>query len=350
MASHLPFCRRVIGIKKPQPYTSGKIISGFFDRLPLTLINYYSPEMSAAVTGLTRGSSFDLVHFDSIHMVTYLPVLPEPLRKRVVFNWHNIESELLRRYAATTSSLPRKMYASVTARRLHVVEREILRNSFGHLVCSARERQVLLDWVPEARVAVVENGVDTAAFNCTVEKSRNRVLFVGSMAYHANSDAISWFADRIWPPIHERFPHWILTIVGSDPPRHIRALAGRPAVEVTGTVPDVHPYYSEALLSVVPLLTGAGTRLKILESMAAGVPVVSTMLGIEGLTVVPGEEVLIADTQPEWLAACSSLADRGELWHKLSAAGRRLVESRYDWEVLGKTLVAIYRQWLADIR
>ena len=345
---NLPFCQRLVAVNKPKPYTPGKIFRGLFNRLPLTLINYSSPEMTSVLTELTRATAFDLVHVDSIHMVTYLPVLPDALRRRVVFSWHNIESELLLRYAATTSSRPRKVYASLTARRVKSVECEILRTCFGHLVCSERERQVLLGWVPDARIAVVENGVDTKAFDGMAKATRNRVLFVGSMAYHANSDAILWFTGRIWPAIHERFPHWTLTLVGSDPPPQVRALSERPGVEVTGTVPDVKPYYTEAVLAIVPLLTGGGTRLKILEALAAGVPVISTTIGVEGLTATPGQEVLIADSEADWLPACSSLADQGELWQKLVTAGRRLVETRYDWDVLGKSMVATYRQWLSD--
>jgi glycosyltransferase involved in cell wall biosynthesis len=344
----MPFCRKIVGINKPKPYTLAKIVRGLVSGLPLTLINYSSPEMTAAIAEVIRSSPFDLVHVESIHMMTYLAALPGALRERIVFNWHNIESELLLRYAASTASLPRKMYASMTARRVEGVERKILRTSFGHLVCSERERKALLEWAPEARIVVVENGVDTKAFAPPPDAARNRILFVGAMAYHANSDAIRWFTDRIWPAIYARFPQWTLTLVGSDPPPQVLALSERPGVEVTGTVPDVKPYYNQAVLAIVPLLIGGGTRLKILEALAAGVPVISTSLGVEGLAVTHGEEVLIADGEADWLPAFCSLADQGNLWHQLSIAGRRLVEAHYDWDVLGKSLVATYRQWLSQ--
>lgn len=343
----LPFCRKVVAIEKPKPYTAGKVVRGLIHRLPLTLINYSSPEMESAIAGLAGAADFDVVHIDSIQMLTYFRLLPDTLRQHTVFSWHNIESELLRRYAATTPSLPRKLYASMTAGRVESLEREILRSAMGHLVCSERERRLLLDWVPGARIAVVENGVDTKAFSAGEMGARRRVLFVGSMAYHANRDAIVWFAGKIWPAIHERFPQWTLTIVGSDPPPPVRALSGQPGIEVTGTVPNVQPYYDEAILAIVPLVTGGGTRLKILEALAAGVPVVSTTIGMEGLSVRPGEEILIADSEADWLPACSSLADQGRLWRKLATAGRELAETRYDWEILGKPLVNLYSQWLS---
>ena len=345
----MPFCREIIGVPKPKSYTPAKILRGLFSHLPLTLINYSSPEMTSILRRITRASAFDLVQIESIHMATYIPALPEALRRRVVFNWHNIESEILQRYAATTPSLLRRIYASATARRVEPLEREILRNSFGHQVCSERERATLLEWVPEARIVVVENGVDTKAFAPLPPAVRNRVLFVGAMAYTANCDSVVWFTTRIWPAIYERFPQWTLTLVGSNPLPPVRALSGLPGVEVTGTVPDVKPYYNEAIVAIVPLLTGGGTRLKILEAFAAGVPVVSTALGAEGLPVADGQDFLLAGNQPQdWLTAFSSLADQGELWHKLVAAGREVIATRYDWDVLGRQLVETYRQWLSE--
>jgi glycosyltransferase involved in cell wall biosynthesis len=124
----------------------------------------------------------------------------------------------------------------------------------------------------------------------------------------------------------------------------VRALQSD-AVEVTGTVPSVAPYYEDALAAIVPLRTGGGTRLKILEAMAAGVPVISTTLGAEGLAVTPGKDILIADSPESWMGALDSLLNEQQ-WKGISAAGRSLVESRYDWQVLGKSLFETYRGWL----
>ena len=343
----LPFCCRIIRVDRPKLYTPSKILRGVVGRFPLNLINYYSVEMAAALQHVTRGTEFDLIHADSLHMTPYLWVLPESLRRRVIFDWHNIDSEVLFRYAGATRSLPRKLYAIFTARRLRTVEKQILRSAFGHIVCSEREREALLGGVPEARIAVVENGVDSQKFGEPAPFPRNRILFVGSMTYHANSDAIIWFTDRVWPALHERFPEWKLTLVGSDPPARVRALAQRAGVEVTGTVPDVKPYYDQAVLAIVPLFTGGGTRLKVLEAFAAGVPVVSTPLGVEGLTVTPGGNVLIVNNESDWLSACSLLSSQGDEWRKLVRGGRQLAENRYDWDILGKSMVDSYRQWLS---
>jgi glycosyltransferase involved in cell wall biosynthesis len=127
----------------------------------------------------------------------------------------------------------------------------------------------------------------------------------------------------------------------------VLALRGQPGVEVAGTVPDVRPYYREAFAAVVPLRTGMGTRLKILEGMAAGVPVVSSTIGAEGLAVTPGKDILIADREQDWLQALGSLTDN-TLRTALVESGRSTVSGRYDWKILGDALCRLYEQWLRE--
>jgi polysaccharide biosynthesis protein PslH len=131
-------------------------------------------------------------------------------------------------------------------------------------------------------------------------------------------------------------------IVGRSPARSVRALARLPGVAVTGTVEDVRPYYSQALATVVPLRVGSGTRLKILESMAAGVPVVSTRLGAEGLEVTEDRDILLAETAAESLHAVEALAGDAERWHSIAAAGREVARTHYDWPILGEKLFRIH--------
>jgi sugar transferase (PEP-CTERM/EpsH1 system associated) len=345
-SSDLPFCKEIVAVPRPPLYSPGRIARGLLGRRPLPVVNYTSREMKNALAAVVRGAAFDLVHLDSIHMAGYESYLKRELpRARVVYNWHNIESELMRRFSLQEKSVPKKFYAAITAPRLAAAEKRILHSAFGHVVCSDRERAELLKIVPGARIEVIDNGVDTQYFteDAAPVSGRSRIVFVGAMAYHANIDAAVWFTRQIWPRIRARFPDWRLTLVGSNPAPAVVALDQEPGVEVTGTVPDVRPYYGEALAAIVPLRSGGGTRLKILEAMAAGAPVISTSLGAEGLEVSPGKDILIVDDDEQWIAALASVSDRGAA---LAAAGRVLVESRYDWEVLGRRLYETYSTWV----
>jgi glycosyltransferase involved in cell wall biosynthesis len=275
-------------------------------------------------------------------------------RPAIVGDWHNIESEIMRRYSQNTPGLGRRIYARRTAGLLETMEARLLVGCDGHSVASGREREKLLARVPGASVSVVENGVDFA-FHSDRElaeacrragvgetRPRTDLLFVGSMDYHANIDAAVRFAADTWPLLHSRRPGLRFVIVGRSPAPAVQVLAKLPGVVVTGTVDDVRPYYRGALATVVPLRVGSGTRLKILEAMASGVPVVSTLLGAEGLEVTDGSDILLAETPAETLAAIEALADSAERWRSIVAAGRELVRTRYDWPILGEKLFRIH--------
>ena len=351
----LPFCHEVAASAPARTYTAGKIVRGLVGRWPLSVYNYTSPEMHATLTGIVTGVEFDLVHFDSIHLAAYERFLRKWLPKaRIIYDWHNIESDIMRQYSASSTSHSKKVYSALTARKLTNLERRILRTAFGHIVCSARERDKLLAIAPQARIEVIENGVDTARFSRPPrpEGERNRIVFVGLMNYHANVEAAVWFAKEIWPAIHRRFPQWRLTLVGADPAAAVVDLRNEKGIEVTGTVPEVAPYYDDAFAAVVPLRSGGGTRLKILEAMAAGVPVVSTPIGAEGLEISAGRNILLAPDAgsgyvDQWIRALEILALDAPRRGALIAGGHTLAETRYDWEVIGQRVYDLYSRWLA---
>ena len=346
----LPFCREVISIARPRQYTPWKMARGLVGRWPLPVLNYTSEAMAGAVRDALRRWQFDLVHLDSIHMTACAQ--RAGVTGPIVHDWHNIESELMLRYSAAERSAARRFYGAVTARRLQGLERHILRSRFGHVLCSEREEEQMRAIAPGARLAVIPNGVDVEYFanRNAAAGPRKRIVFVGLMAYHANIEAAVTFARQIWPAIRERLPGCVLTLVGANPDPAVVALGEIPGVEVTGTVPDVRPYYQEAVAAIVPLRTGSGTRLKILEAMAAGVPVVSTAAGAEGLAVVPGKNILIvdADDSAAWGEALASLAAEESRREALTTAAFALVRARYDWRTLGESLCNTYRQWLEE--
>jgi glycosyltransferase involved in cell wall biosynthesis len=348
---------QVIRIPKARAYTPINLVRGLLGPTPVTVWNCTTPEIAAALSNLgqtTPGgkTAFDSIQMEGVHLVRYIPVLRAfPGHPPIVCDWHNIESELMWRYSENEASLPRRWYAKRTAGLIERSEAELLRGADAHTVVSEREAVKLRAAEPNAAIQVVENGVDTAYFSDCASDSgvpRNRIVFVASMDYHANVDAAVYFAREIWPAARERLreltgAEFRFTIVGRSPTPEVVALQSLPGVEVTGTVPDVRPYYREAVAVVVPLRVGGGTRLKILEAMAAGVPVVSTTLGAEGLEVDPSRDLLIADTPVAITEAIASLADQPAQWRQLSGAGRAVVARTYEWKIVGERLFAIHQ-------
>jgi glycosyltransferase involved in cell wall biosynthesis len=161
---------------------------------------------------------------------------------------------------------------------------------------------------------------------------KSDLVFIGSLDYLPNIQGAHWFVERVLPRIHASRPATTLALVGKYPDPSIQALAGKnKCIRVAGTVPDVRPYLWQAEASIVPLLAGSGTRLKIYEAMAAGVPVISTSLGAEGLAYTNGADILLADDPEAFAAACLDLLDHRDRKASIAQAGHALVKSRFDW-------------------
>jgi sugar transferase (PEP-CTERM/EpsH1 system associated) len=344
------FYDRVIAVERDSAYTLAKLVRGALGQTPLPVLNYTTHSMKQALQRLLSDQDFDIIQIESIHLMSYLEIIRKS-RKRpvVVCDWHNVESELMQRYSEREPSRLRRAYARRTARLMREFERRALREFDAHVVVSQSDAERLRRLNPDARIFVIENGVDTAFYSEVGPKDESlarRIVFVGSMDYHANIDGAISFAREVWPRVREHQPELIFTIVGKDPAPEVRELTKLPGIEVTGTVDDVRPFYREAIAAVVPLNVGGGSRLKILEAMAAGVPVVSTTLGAEGLEVKHGENILIADGNDELVAAIASVVENEARRNELSAAGRALVSSRYDWSSLGASLFGVYQKLL----
>jgi glycosyltransferase involved in cell wall biosynthesis len=191
------------------------------------------------------------------------------------------------------------------------------------------------------RVELIPTGVDTGALRPAPDPPAEppQLLFTGTMSYAPNHEGIRWFADEVWPLVRRRLPDARLDVVGKDPPDSVRALHGRDGIAVHGFVPSMAPFFARSQAVVVPILTGAGIRVKIVEAMSAGRAIVSTSLGCEGLAYVePGRHLLVADEPAAFAAAAVRLVGEPELRAGITRDARALVEREYDWRALGDRL------------
>jgi polysaccharide biosynthesis protein PslH len=192
-------------------------------------------------------------------------------------------------------------------------------------------------------VSVIPTGVDTEALALGPEPpGPPRLVFTGTLGYQPNSQGIAWFADRVWPDVLRAVPGAQLDVVGRAPPPSVLALNERPGITVVGPVPLMAPYFERAHAVIVPILTGAGIRVKVVEAMAAGRPIVSTSLGWEGLPhLIPGEHLLVGDEPAEFAAATIRLLREPGLRRRLASEARSLAERHYDWRGLGDEQEAV---------
>jgi glycosyltransferase involved in cell wall biosynthesis len=281
-----------------------------------------------------RPDALYLDHLDSLVLLDGCPSVP------VVIDMHNVYSLLLRR-EAREHRWPLCWYLSREARLLARMEERAARRADALLTVSEQEADYYRT-LGAGATHVVPNGVDTAAYaDLPTGRPRGTPLFlyVGTMSWAPNASAACFLAHEVLPRVRQWFPEARLRVIGKDPPPAVRALAGLPGVEVTGAVPSMLPHLREAHALAVPLTAGGGTRLKILEAFAAGLPVVSTPVGCEGLRAAHGEHLLVAQRE-HFAEALRDLFGPSEIGARLARRARTLARDRFDWSAVGRVAVA----------
>jgi glycosyltransferase involved in cell wall biosynthesis len=276
----------------------------------------------------------DILYLDHIDSLVYAGLRGQT---PILIDLHNVYSTLAQRVATEHNSRWKRWYLRREAKLLECMERRAAHVP-DQLFTVSEDERLYFEKLGARNVKVVPNGVDCEVFQSLPVGRVGQpplVLYLGNMSWGPNVSAASFLARELLPPLLKRFPEARLRIVGRSPNAETRALASLSGVEVIGDVPDIKPYLGQASVLAVPLDSGGGTRLKILEAFAAGLPVVSTPVGCEGLGVRHGEHLLIAE-RDQFADAIGALFDDEELALRFAARARTLACQRFDWKIVGQ--------------
>lgn len=324
----------------PSRTRSGLAMLGLATGEPYDFTWLRSAEMGCKLKKLVETVAPDVVHIDALGLVQYKPILGEV---GTVLNHHDVESCKIRLRAKKTVNPLLRWYFQREAHKLADAERKWCPQFDVNAVVSEEEGKVLSLACPGLRTRIVPNGVDTEYFTPRPDPGGTTMLFCGSMYMHPNQEAIRYFIRRIWPRVVAQIPDVRLYVVGSNPPRWIKDLEkADPRIFVIGFVEDVRPYFKKAALCICPIVSGGGTRLKILDSLAMGVPVVATSFAASGLELEHDKHLLLADTEEQFANCIFQLLANPSLRKQLAIAGAKRVEQAYSWALVGQALLDIY--------
>lgn len=338
-------CRQVKVIERdPFWRDPRKSLSGYFSWKPRDVIRGYSPEMAELVARMGRETHYDLIISSTTEVAPYClqdTGIPKMLEE------HNFMTGWMKERYQTQTHFLKRLTHQATWLKCYFYERKLYSYFDVVSMVSHTDQQAVRATFPgyKGRLEVIPNGVDLETRPCGLTApTPETIVFNGALRYYANAEAMRFFCSQALPLIWQQRPKTRLIITGRYDRAELNWLPSDPRITMTGYLEDVRPAVAGAWMAVAPLLEGGGTRLKILEAMALGTPVVATSKGAEGLEVTPGKELLIANDAPGLADHCLRLLGDANLREEIARSARQLVEQHYNWQMIGERFCELVEQ------
>lgn len=319
--------------KRSLSFYIGLLRNLLFSRSPYVIDKYRSSLATNQIAKLEREYNYDIVVADFLSMTPNIMAAGIEPAKIIVFQ-HNVESQIWKRHFESSKNILLRAYMYVQWRRYHRFERQTCADFKGIIAVSEDDASRFREEFGLSNVlGHVPTGVDVGFFSeLGYSPEPRHLVFLGSMDWMPNIDGVLEFVRTTYPRIRSQCAGVRLTIVGRNPTPAVRALQDSdPSIQVTGTVDDVRPYMSRASVSVVPLRVGGGTRIKIFEAMAMGIPVVSSTIGAEGLPVEDGSNIFVADDPETFAQRVVALLQDSSRARSMGNAGKLMVSEKFSW-------------------
>lgn len=340
------FCRSVRVVPFAHPAWQKLFPGRLLNRLPATIAHWSLPMVAKELSHILATGNYGAVHIYDIVLAQYF--LDHPTGCPLIVDRTRVDLQYqLMEHKRMNFSLKTRVLNYENLLKLWAYEKKVARGVAREVVCGPDDDDFVKKYISRSvPVTVIPNGVDVDYFRPSASSAPRQekptLLFCGAMDYNPNVDALRWYFQDIHADLKKQIPDLQLLIVGKDPAPEVKAYAERPGVTVTGGVPDVRPYYRQAWMQMVPLRIGGGTRLKIVESLAMGTPVVSTTIGAQGLDLGHDFDILLADTAEAFVRETTRALREAQLRCRLEGQGIATVNSRLSWPKLARDLSQIY--------
>ena len=335
--------RRIIGGRnnlRRSFFRIGRLVKG----VPLEVSGFYFFELHDKLKELLSVYHYDIIQVELSRMAQYFnkSFYKNNPSLKILVDYDLSFIPHLRRYQCEKTPFAKLIrYIDYRMNRSYALSTWRLFDRF--VVMSEVDRNKALEFLPDLSIHVVPNGVDLSYFRLSPrEGEENRLLFLGGIRHFANVDALFYFLREIFPRVKELVKDITLMVIGEGWESYSNQMAHDNSIKFTGFVEDIRPYVTTSSVLIAPIRIGGGTRLKILEAFAMGVPVVSTSIGSEGIHVERGHHLLLADSPEEFATEIGEIFSNRELWNKLKENAYRLVEKNYSWDKLTSKMENVY--------
>jgi glycosyltransferase involved in cell wall biosynthesis len=305
---------------------------------------YVSNDFAAKLREILENEQFDIVHVESIFLTPYVPLVRKLSDAKVILRAHNVEHLIWKRVAQSCSNPFKRWYLKHLSLALRAYELEHI-NDYDGIVCiTPNDAEVFRQNGCRKPVTSIPFGVDTGE-DPGVDVEPNSLFHIGAMDWLPNQEGVRWLLEEVWPVVHREVPEAKLYLAGRKMPARWMNAAIE-GVSVVGEVPDALYFIGSKKINVVPLLSGSGIRVKIIEAMSIGKTVVTTTVGAQGIDYTDGENLLIADTPEQFAQQIKRCLEDTEFCDRVGDAAARLVADRYNEQKLAKQLFDFYNKRL----
>ncbi|NOU48640.1 MAG: glycosyltransferase [Bacteroidales bacterium] len=305
---------------------------------------FISKQFDEHLTHILQHETFDVVQFETVFMAPYISTVQKYSKAKLILRAHNIEHLIWERLAASEANPLKKWYLQHLSRTLKEYELQILDKFDGIAAITPADAGFFKKNTSKPTIDI-PFGIDSAKYKpCNLIGDFPSLFHLGSMNWIPNEEGIKWFLEKVWPIVNERHPTLKLYLAGRFMPEWLLKIQRR-NVEVVGEVDDAQQFICSKSIAIVPLLSGSGIRIKIIEAMALGKAVVSTSIGAEGISVKSGTDLLLADDPIDFASAIDSLVNNQKLTSELGANARLRIEENYD----NRKIIRKYCDWLGKV-
>ncbi len=305
---------------------------------------FFSKDFEKKLTDVLKGNSWDVVLAESLFMLPYLDTIRKNSSAKIVFRAHNVEHIIWERLAVNEKKSLKRNYLSLLAKRLKEYELQIIHKVDAILPITADDAKLFEEFECTIPMKVVPAGIDISEYPDQINEKQEVCLFhLGSMDWRPNMEGVQWFRDECWESIHKKFPNLFLFLAGRGFPKSLMQQSP-PNVFCAGEIFDARKFMMDKQIMIVPLKSGGGMRVKIVQGMALGKTIISTTIGAEGINYTNGKDILIADTCSEFLQQVEKCMLDKAFCFSIGREARKLATEKYSNEVIGKVVMEFLKK------